>query len=190
MAVVLSGVSIAWFGWGQQGGRLTGVLQAGMLLSAVVLIVAIVMVRRVPAPPTLATDRTARKIYWVSVVAEVLAILVGVVLLGTTGHGAYLPAWTLIVVGLHFVPFVGIFKAPILRLATVLCLLVGAASVILGLTGVVPAPTVAGIGGGVGLLGIALAALRVAGPEDAGRRRPEQVGSVPSGPPRLTPWQD
>ena len=99
------------------------------------------------------------------VVAEVLAILVGVLLLGTTGNGAYLPAWTLVVVGLHFVPFVGIFRAPILRLAAVLCVLIGAASVFLGLTGAVPAPTVAGIGGGVALLGVALAALRVAGPE-------------------------
>ena len=165
MAVVLAGVSIAWFAWGQQGGRLTGVLHAGMALSAVVLVVAIVMVRRVPAAPTMATDRLVRKIYWVSVVAEVLAILVGVVLLGTTGNGAYLPAWTLVVVGLHFVPFVGIFRAPILRLAAVLCVLIGAASVFLGLTGAVPAPTVAGIGGGVALLGVALAALRGAGPE-------------------------
>lgn len=162
MAVVLAGVSIAWFAWGHQGGQAVWLLRAGMVLSTLVLVAAIITVRRVPGPPTLATDPIVRKIYRMTVIAEILAILVGVVLLGTTGNGAYLPAWALAVVGLHFVPFVGIFRAPVLRLATVLCLLVAAAAVLLGMAGVVPAPTVAGLGGGIVLLAVAVATMRIA----------------------------
>jgi hypothetical protein len=165
MAVVLSAASIAWFGWGHQGLRLESSLRGGMVAAAIVLLVAILLVRRVPAPPTLATDPQARKVYWAAVIAEVALIVAGAVVLAKTGQSMFLSTWVLLVVGIHFLPFVRAFNTPLLRHTALGCVLVAALALWAGLTGWAPAPTVAGAGGGVVLLGFALALMRQA-PQD------------------------
>lgn len=156
MAVVLSGAAIAWFGWGHQGGQHEWWLRAGMILSALALVGALWVVHRIPVRPTLATDPRARRVYWTAVIAEVLCIVGGAVVLGMTGHGTYLSTWTLFVVGVHFLPFVGPFDAPILRYTAVACVFVAGAALWAGLVRWAPAPTIAGAGGGIVLLGFAL----------------------------------
>lgn len=47
---------------------------------------------------------------WVA--AELIALVVGNVVLGATGHGAYVAAWTAFVVGVHFIGFGRLF-APV-----------------------------------------------------------------------------
>lgn len=162
MAVVLAAASIAWFGWGHQGLRLEVWLRGGMVAAAIVLVVAILLVRRVPVPPTLATDPQARKVYWAAVIAEVVLIVAGALVLARAGHSVFLSTWVLFVVGIHFLPFVRAFNTPLLRLTALCCVLVAALALWAGLTGWAPAPTVAGAGGGVVLLGFALALTRQA----------------------------
>lgn len=157
MGVVLSIASIAWFGWGSQGQQALGWLRVGMIVAALSLLAAVLLVRRVPGPPTLATDPQARKIYWLSVAAEVVLIVAGALVLGSTGHGVYISTWTLFVVGVHFLPFVRPFSAPILRGTAAGCVVVAAGALWAGLAGWAPAPTVAGAGGGLVLLGFAVA---------------------------------
>lgn len=159
MAVVLTGAAIAWFGWGHQGLRIAGWLEAGMLASAIALVLAILLVRRIRAAPTLATDPRSRRVYWTAVIAEILCIVAGALVLGALGLGAYLSTWTLFVVGVHFLPFVKAFDAPFLRLTAAACVLVAALALWAGLSGAAPAPTIAGAGGGVVLLVSALAIL-------------------------------
>ena len=159
MAVVLSAASIAWFGWGHQGGLAEWWLRAGMVAGAIALAIAIGRLRQVPVRPTLATDPAARRIYWVAVAAEVGLILLGMVVLAQTGNPLYTSTWTLFVVGVHFLPFVRPFSAPLLRYAALACVIVAAVALWAGLAGWAPAPTVAGAGGGIVLLGFALSLL-------------------------------
>lgn len=109
-----------------------------------------------PVPPTLATDPRARKIYWSAVVVEVVLILLGVFVLSGTGNAVYTSTWVLFVVGVHFLPFVRPFSAPILRYTALGCVVAAAVALWAGLAGWAPAPTIAGAGGGVVLLGSAL----------------------------------
>ncbi|MEZ5085681.1 MAG: hypothetical protein R2722_05350 [Tessaracoccus sp.] len=155
MAVILSLASLAWFGWGHQGAQIEGWLRLGMGAAALMLVAAIVMVRRVPVPPTLATDPRARKIYWSAVVVEVVLILLGVFVLSGTGNAVYTSTWVLFVVGVHFLPFVRPFSAPILRYTALGCVVAAAVALWAGLAGWAPAPTIAGAGEG-SLLGSAL----------------------------------
>lgn len=157
MAVVLSVASIAWFGWGHQGALFEGWLRGGMVASALGLAMAIAMVRRIPARPTLATDPQARKVYWAAVAAEVLLIVGGMIALAQTGHPQYASTWTLFIVGVHFLPFVRPFSTPILRYTALGCVVVAGVALWAGLAGWAPAPTIAGAGGGIVLLGFALA---------------------------------
>lgn len=155
MAVVLSVASLAWFGWGHQGAQIVWWLRAGMVTSGIALVIATILVRRIPVRPTLATDPGARKVYWIAVVAEVVLILAGMFVLPRTGNSAYVSTWVLFVVGIHFLPFVRPFNAPILRYTALACIVVAAVALWAGLAGWAPAPTVAGAGGGIVLLGFA-----------------------------------
>lgn len=157
MAVVLAAASIAWFAWGHQGGQAIGWLRGGMIAGALALIAAIVVMRGIRVPPTLVTDARARKVYWLSVIAEVVLIVGGAVVLNLTGNAIYLSAWTLAVVGVHFLPFVRPFRAPALRWTALACVLVAGVAVWAGIAGFAPAPTVAGAGGGAVLLVFAIA---------------------------------
>lgn len=85
MAVVLSVASLAWFGWGHQGAQIVWWLRAGMVTSGIALVIATILVRRIPVRPTLATDPGARKVYWIAVVAEVVLILAGMFVLRARG---------------------------------------------------------------------------------------------------------
>ena len=57
-------------------------------------------------------DARLRRGYWQVVAAEVIAIVAGNVALGLGGHPAYAPAWTLLVVGVHFLPLARMFRIP------------------------------------------------------------------------------
>ena len=50
--------------------------------------------------------------YRVTVAAELIALVAGNVVLGATGHSAYVAAWTALVVGVHFMGFGRLF-APV-----------------------------------------------------------------------------
>ena len=157
MAVVLSGAAIAWFGWGMQGGLVQSALIAGMIASGLALMAAIAVNRTMAAPPTLAIDPAARRIYWVAVAVEVVMIVGGAFVLAGTGNGQWLSTWTAFVMGVHFVPLARPFGAPILKLTAVACVIVVALAVWAGLAGWAPAPTIAGAGTGLVLLGFGIA---------------------------------
>ncbi|MDX6554098.1 MAG: hypothetical protein QOD86_293 [Miltoncostaeaceae bacterium] len=68
------------------------------------------------------------------VAIEAIALIVGVAVLGATGHREYLSAWFATVVGLHFVAFGRLFWAGFHWLAAAL-IVAGIAGTIVGIAG-------------------------------------------------------
>jgi hypothetical protein len=157
--VILGFFAIGWFQWAQAvPPRGLGTwLDAGSVLAALVAVAGLVVVIRSPRRP----DRGASvgRRYGLIVGVEFAVALAGSVLLGTTGHAAYVPVLVAAVVGLHF-PFL----APVLgdRLLVPLGVVVtaiAAAAAVQGLTtGAAPVTLAAG-GSALALLAYAVLAL-------------------------------
>lgn len=116
---IAGGFGIAWAFWaasGLSGGAATAVRIAGAVLG-VVLVAAALICRGAAgpgeSPPGGGSESMFRsRGYRVWVAVELVALVGGNVLLGATGHGAYVAAWTALVVGVHFVGFGRLF-APV-----------------------------------------------------------------------------
>jgi len=160
-ALVLAVAGIVWFGWGNAAppaGWLP-VLAAGSVLSLAAAAVAVVYLRRLRSVPSAMHDGRTRRRYFITVGIEVAAIVLGVAVLEGSGHPAYLAAWILLVVGVHFVPLARLFRIRSLAVTGIALVPVAAAAAATGLaTGVQPS-TVAGAGGGLVCLGGAVACL-------------------------------
>jgi hypothetical protein len=116
---VAGGFGIGWAFWaasGLSGGAAAVVRIAGVVIG--VIIVAAALFRRTAARPSESASSSASEPmfrsrgYRVSVAAELIALVVGNVVLGATGHSAYVAAWTALVVGVHFLGFGRLF-APV-----------------------------------------------------------------------------
>lgn len=99
-----------WVVWGASG--FSGVLDAvvvvlGIVLGLAVLVGALLAARRAPVEG--GTVMFASRSYRIIVVIEVVAIIVGNILLGRLGAGDYIIAWTAFVVGVHFLAFGRVF---------------------------------------------------------------------------------
>lgn len=108
-----------------------------------VALVATLLLRPPPAPPE-PTPR-AMRIYWACVIGEVLAIPVGAAILGNAGQADLVPAWVVLVVGVHFVPFARAFELPLflrLGIAMMVIALAGMATALAGVERGVPAAAV------------------------------------------------
>ncbi len=159
-AVIFAGAAIAWFGWGQAGQRLGVLLGLGSVLAVLVTVAAAIGIRRTPGVPTMNVDPQARRSYLFWVATEVVLIVAGAILLNRSGHPDLVSAWTLAVVGAHFVPLARAFRLPILRTTAAWCVLAALAAVAAGVSGFLPTPTVAGLAGGLVLVSAALASMR------------------------------
>lgn len=106
------------------------------------------------AQPTLEPRPSAIRVYWTSVVVEVVALVAGTRLLAAAGHGEYGVAWVAVVVGVHFLPFAWAFRLPAFLPLGVALVVLGAAGAAVGLlgTGREWVAAVAGVGSGLALL--------------------------------------
>jgi hypothetical protein len=98
-----------WAVWGASGVRGAGhwvLVALGVVLGVAVAGVAVVLALRARTDGAGGDGSMfASRSYRVVVAAEVVAIVVGNVLLGRAGLGAYVIAWTAFVVGVHFLAF-------------------------------------------------------------------------------------
>lgn len=157
-AAVLAFAGIAWFGWAQDDPPSSWVpyLAAGSVVSALLLMALVVLlVRRRTTTGSPMADPRVRRGYWATVVVEVALIIGGNLLLAAVGHPAYTAAWTLFVVGVHFVPLARIFHVRGLALTGVATVVVAVAAASLGLASDLAPSASAGAGGGVVFLGYA-----------------------------------
>ena len=158
-AAVLALAGIAWFGWAQDDPPSSWVpfLAAGSVVSAVLLVALLVLlVRRRTAGISAMADPRVRRGYWVTVAVEVVLIVGGNLVLAATGHPEYDAAWTLFVVGVHFVPLARIFQGPGLAVAGVVTALVAVLAAVIGLASDLAPSAAAGAGGGIVFVGYAV----------------------------------
>lgn len=163
-ALIFGVAAFAWFGWGQAqppaGWPVP--LTVGSAAGAVAAVLAALLVFRLRGRPSAMQDPQVRRGYFMIVGAEVAAIVIGVVVLGVSGHGAYTAAWVLLIVGVHFLPLARLFANAGLRVAGVAVIAVAVAAAVTGAASGVQPSTVAGAGGGVVLLVSAVVLLRQA----------------------------
>lgn len=157
-AAVLALAGIAWFGWAQAGPPSSWVpyLAAGSMVSGLLLVALVVLlVRRRTTTGSPMADPRVRRGYWLTVAVEVVLIVAGNLLLAAVGRPDYDAAWTLFVVGVHFVPLAKIFHARGLAIAGVVAAVVAVAAAGIGLASDLAPSAVAGAGGGVVFIGYA-----------------------------------
>jgi hypothetical protein len=179
-ALVLGVAGLAWFGWGQSGlaEGWAAFLQAGSVAALAVVVAAGVLLRRLPGGLSAMDDVRLRRGYWKVVAAEVIVIVAGSAALSAGGRPAYVPAWTLLVVGVHFLPLARMFGTPGLSAAgLVLAVAAGGAAAAGAVAGVRPS-LVAGVAGGVVCVACAAACLRSAARRG---RAPEASGALEPG---------
>ncbi|HEY7433277.1 MAG TPA: hypothetical protein VH641_21365 [Streptosporangiaceae bacterium] len=153
-ALIFGVAAFAWFGWGQAQppAGWSVPLTVGSVASAVAAVLAGLMLFRLRSGGAAMADPFVRRRYFIIVGAEVLAIVLGVAGLGVSGYGAYLPAWILLIVGIHFLPLARLFGDAGLRVAGIAVIAVAVAAAIAGAASDVPPSAVAGGGGGLVLL--------------------------------------
>lgn len=83
-----------------------------------------------PEPPR--PDRDALRVYWLCLASEVLAIPIGAAGLRSVGHGELVPAWVVLVVGVHFLPFARVFATPLFGWLGTALLALGLVGLVLG----------------------------------------------------------
>lgn len=115
---IASGFGIGWAFWaasGLSGGAAAVVRIAGLVIGAVIGAGALLR-RRAANPGEFAPGGGSGSMFgsrgylaWVAV--ELIALVVGNLLLDAAGHGGYVAAWTALVVGVHFIGFGRLFTA-------------------------------------------------------------------------------
>jgi hypothetical protein len=133
IAGFFGGLWAVWGAGGLDGAARVALVVVGVVLGLGVTVSALVLAAR--ARPHVGGDGSmfASRAYRLIVVAEVVAIVVGNVLLGRAGLGAYVIAWTAFVVGVHFLAFGRAFD----RVFTAIGALMVVAAVVGAVVGVV-----------------------------------------------------
>ena len=163
-ALILGVAGFAWFGWAQAGppAGWSVPLGVGSAAGLAVALAGGVLSWRLRSGATAMHDPRRRSGYRRVVAFEVIAIVLGVIALDATGQAADLPAWILLIVGVHFIPLARLFGIPGLRLAGLALIGVAAAAAAAGATNDILPSAVAGTGGGLVCLACAASCLRPA----------------------------
>lgn len=173
--VIFGIAASAWFGWAQASPP-TGwpvPLAVGSIASLVIVVGGVLLALRHRHGPSAMADPRVRRGYNVTVAVEVVACVAGAIVLGRIGHPAYISAWILFVVGVHFLPLGRLFARRDLLLSGTVLAVVSVAAVAAGTTGVAAPTTVAGVGAGVILAACAVLDVRRAYLTGVGAAVPE-----------------
>lgn len=110
-ALILGIAAVLWFGWGQaqppSGWSLP--LNIGTFAAIAVAVGAGSIAARFRRGASAMADPRVRRGYGITVGVEVAACGLGAATLGLAGYSAYIAPWTLLVVGVHFVPLGRLF---------------------------------------------------------------------------------
>lgn len=161
-ALILGVAGFAWFGWGRAAppAGWSIPLAIGSAVGAVLAVAGGVLAWRLRSGASAMHDPQVHRAYSRVVGLEVALIVLGALVLGVTGQSAYLPAWILLVVGVHFIPLARLFRTPGLAAAGLVLIAVAAAAAALGAAGDVLPSAVAGAGGGLVCVTCAVSYLR------------------------------
>jgi hypothetical protein len=140
----------------------SGELAAGTALKVVagtLFVATLVAIARGSASPPPPPTADAIRIYWLCVVAEVLAIPAGAALLRGLDHEELMPILVVLVIGVHFVPFARAFGAPMFVWLGLLLIVTSVAGGAASLAGWEDAAPWTAVTGGLMLLGFSLGGL-------------------------------
>lgn len=161
-ALVLSVAAMAWFGWGQAQppAGWSAPLIAGSCASIAAGLLAGVTTWRHRREEQSMSDPAVGRGYRLIVGVEVAACALGVAALALAGKTAYVPAWILLVVGVHFLPLGRLFRITELYPAGLAASAAAVAAAVTGALTTVAPSAVAGAGGGLACLVAALSCVR------------------------------
>lgn len=154
--LILSVAGSAWFGWGRQdppSGWSIPLLIGSVVGLGVAVAGGLLLRRLLSSGESAMNDPRIRRSWRLIVGVEVVAILLGNVLLGLSGRPAYAAAWTLFVVGAHFLPMARVFRMPGIGVAGVILMAVGVGAAAVAVAGLAAPSAVAGLGGGLVCVG-------------------------------------
>ncbi len=150
--VILGVAASMWFGWGRQdppSGWSIPLLTGSVVGLLVAIAGGLLLWRHRSTGESAMSDPRIRRSWRQIVGVEVVSILLGNVLLGLSGRPAYAAAWTLFVVGAHFLPMARVFGSPGFAVAGVVLMVVAVGAAVVGMVGVAAPSAVAGAGGGL-----------------------------------------
>ncbi len=163
LAAVVEGFgAVLWSGWAQVGAdpRLSTVLSLGGLTGFVLAVTGFVLaVRSMPSAPSLVSVRVRNR-YLVVLVAEAVAVLVGVLLLAVTGRLRWTPFWVLVVFAAHLPAVARVVGNRLLALAGPALTGVALLAVLASAVGVTGPATATGTLAGLCLLAAGATSLR------------------------------
>jgi hypothetical protein len=155
-AVVLGVASALWLTWGSQDlpqswrTPVAVIAYFGLLLG----LMAGALAWRRRSTGSAMADAEGRARYGKAVLAEAVAIVAGIAVLA-----AYLSAWILLVVGVHFLPLARLFRLLELQVCGALLVAVAGAAIVAGATGAVRPGAIAGGIGGLLMIAFGIACL-------------------------------
>lgn len=162
-ALYLGVFSAAWLSWGDATApdALSGWLRGGAWLALAVAVAGVVsaIVRR-PAHRA-PRDRAADRRYLLIVIIEFAVAGIGASVLNASDFAAYTPAFVGVVVGLHFLPLVGVLHDRLLAGLGIAVTAVAVVAAAVQATTDTAAGTVAGIGIGIGAVLLAFGGFRL-----------------------------
>ncbi len=152
--LILGVAGSMWFGWGREDppSGWSVPLLVGSLAGLCVAVVGGLLVWRLRSGRSAMEDARIRRRWRQIVGLEVVLIVLGNVLLGTSGRPEYAAAWTLFVVGAHFLPMARVFRMPGIGAAGVVLMAVAIGAAVVGMTGSAAPSALAGLGGGLACL--------------------------------------
>lgn len=153
---MLGFVSIAWFGRALSGQRVAPLLLVGMALGRIAGSWAVIVRHHAPGLGSHQLSPEANRVWNRWVLIEVVLIVVGLFALTRLGVPQYFAAWTLAVVGAHFLPLARFYRLPVLSLLAAACVAVALSAVVAGRSGWATPMTVAGGLGGLVMLATSL----------------------------------
>ncbi len=168
--VILGVAGSMWFGWGRQdppSGWSVPLLMGSVVGLGVAVAGGLLLWRLRSSGESAMSDARIRRGWRLIVGVEVVTIVLGNVLLNISGRPSYVAAWTLFVVGAHFLPMARVFRMPGIGAAGVVLMAVAVGAAVVGMTGPTAPSALAGLGGGLVCLVCGAAYLRRAYRRDA-----------------------
>jgi len=170
VGATISGVfGVAWSLWAASG--LSGVVAIVVAVVGIVLglliIIPTVRARRSASAADGSRSMFSSRPYRLIVAGEVIAIVVGAIVLGRTGHTQYIPGWVAVAVGAHFLGFGRLFWGGYYVLGGAL-IAAGVVGAIVGLSGH-SSGSVAATTGIIAAVSLFAAGARVLRPASVGR---------------------
>lgn len=156
-ASVLAFASAMWQAWGSSTAPTAVGIAMGVALVAGIVVGVVAQLTRRHTPTDSLHSGAVLRGWWLWLGIETVGILAGNLVLGLTGHFAYVICWTHLVMALHFIPLGRSYGISLLKVSAALGTVISVAGALGMALAAIPAGPVVGGLGGLAMLGVAVA---------------------------------